>query len=64
MVARNIAYIRTEPLVRVEGQNTRGPNYRCTIELLDGSTLMRCGVTCEHALENAVAFYKRKYPPK
>lgn len=53
-----IAYIRTEPIPpSVPCQHVSMPNYRCTIELLDGSTIVRCGNTVEHALANAVECY-------
>ena len=59
MVDRNIAYIRTEPITPVSTcKHVKEPNYRCTIEFIDGSTIMRCGVTAQHALANAVACYK------
>lgn len=53
----SIAYIRTEPIPPIPCQQTSEPNYRCTIELADGSTIMRCGVTIEHALADALACY-------
>ena len=59
MVDRNIAFIRTEPITPTAPcRYVDGPHYRCTIELIDGSTIMRCGVTAQHALANAVACYK------
>ncbi|HBG04502.1 MAG: hypothetical protein A2075_07105 [Geobacteraceae bacterium GWC2_58_44] len=65
MVDSNIAYIRTEPITpSVPCKYIRGPNYRCTIELIDGSTIMRCGVTAQHALANAIACYKTSGRPK
>lgn len=65
MTARNIAYIKTEPLhPSTECSHVRGPNFRCTIELHDGSTIMRCGVTSEHALANAIALYNIKFPQR
>lgn len=58
-MVRNIAYIKTEPITPpYPCKYINGPNYRCTIELVDGSTIMRCGVTAQHALANAVACYK------
>ena len=36
----------------------------CTIELIDGSTIMKCGGTVQHALANAVASYKTSPKPK
>jgi hypothetical protein len=65
MVDRNIAYIRTEPITpSIPCEYVNGPNYRCTIELIDGSTIMRCGVTVLHALANAIACYKTTAKPK
>jgi hypothetical protein len=60
MTAPLIAYIRTEPIIPVAPCKhiNQQPNYRCTIELVDGSTIIRSGVTVEHALANAVACYK------
>jgi hypothetical protein len=55
----DIAYIKTEPITpSAPCKYISGPNFRCTIELVDGSTIMRCGVTVEHALANAIACYK------
>ena len=55
----DIAYIRTEPIQQVSGcRYSTAPRYRCTIELTDGSTIMRWGGTAQHALANAVACYK------
>lgn len=65
MVDRNIAYIRTEPITPTAPcRYVDGPHYRCTIELIDGTTIMRCGVTAQHALANAVACYKTSSEPK
>ena len=60
MADRYIAYIRTEPISQqsIPCKHINHPNFRCTIELIDGSTIMRCGVTVEHALANAMACYK------
>ena len=61
----DIAYIRTEPISPSSPcQYISGPNFRCTIELVDGSTIMRCGVTARHALANAIACYKTSGRPK
>jgi hypothetical protein len=55
----DIAYIKTEPMPHaLPCQYSRAPKFRCTIELNDGSTIMRCGATVQHALANAVACYK------
>lgn len=60
-----IAYIKTEPIVpKASCKYINGPNFRCTIELIDGSTIMRCGVTEQHALANAIACYKTTGRPK
>ncbi len=64
MADENIAYIRTEPI----SQSTlcmysNRPNFRCTIELLDGSTIMRCGLTVEEAFTNAMACYQTAIKP-
>jgi hypothetical protein len=60
----NIAYIKTEPITpKISCTYVNGPNYRCTIELVDGSTIMRCGVTAQHALANAIACYKTSAKP-
>lgn len=59
MVDANIAYIKTEPITPLAGcVYVDSPNYRCTIELVDGSIIMRCGATEQHALANAVACYR------
>jgi hypothetical protein len=59
MLDRNIVYIKTEPITpKIACKYVSGPHYRCTIELVDGSTIMRCGVTVQHALANAIASYK------
>ena len=59
MVDRNIAYIKTEPVEpSTPCEHINKPSYRCTIELIDGSTIMRCGGTAQHALANAIACYK------
>jgi hypothetical protein len=59
MAAPTIAYIRTEPITPAPGRHTnQQESYQCTIELVDGSTITRCGVTVEHALANAIACYK------
>ena len=59
MVNWDIVYIKTEPLQpTVPCQYSSAPRFRCTIELIDGSTIMRCGGTVQHALANAVACYK------
>ena len=64
MADSNIAYIRTEPISRsIPCMHINRPNYRCTIELLDGSTIIRCGITVEHALANAIACYKTTVKP-
>ena len=65
MVNWDIAYIKTEPIP----QNTlcsygRTSKFMCTIELIDGSTIMKCGGTVQHALANAVASYKTSPKPK
>ena len=61
MVDRDIVYIKTEPISPPAGcKYVKGPNYRCTIEFVDGSTIMRCGATAEHALANAIAYYKTR----
>jgi hypothetical protein len=55
----DIAYIKTEPLPQATPCSyCAAPKFRCTIELIDGSTIMRCGGTAQHALANAVACYK------
>lgn len=55
----DIAYIRTEPLPQTPPcRYSAAPRFRCTIELVDGTTIMRCGATPQHALANAVACYK------
>lgn len=60
----NIAYIRTVPIIPpLPCRYVKGPKYRCTIEFLDGSTIMRCGVTAQHALANAIAGYKTMAKP-
>lgn len=65
MWERAIVYIRTEPITpKVECRYVNGPNYRCTIEFTDGSTVMRCGVTAQHALANAIACCKTTHKPK
>jgi len=65
MLDKNIAYIRTEPITpSIPCRYVKGPKYRCTIELIDGSTIMRCGVTAQHALANAIACYKTTPRPK
>ena len=59
MADSDIAYIKTEPITQPGPcRYIDGPNFRCTIELTDGSTIMRCGVTVQHALANAIACYK------
>jgi hypothetical protein len=59
MVNWDIVYIKTEPLPKdISCSFSKAPKFRCTIELLDGSTIMRCGGTVQHALANAVACYK------
>jgi hypothetical protein len=67
-VGRDIVFIRTEPIPQtVLCKHINAPNFRCTIELIDGTTIMRCGVTVQHALANAVACYKttvKAKPPK
>ena len=56
MADDDIAYIRTEPISQSSPcMHIDRPNFRCTIELTDGSTIMRCGATVEHALTNAMA---------
>lgn len=65
MADNNIAYIKTEPIAPSSPcKYINGPNFRCTIELVDGSTIMRCGVTAQHALANAIACYKTTGIPK
>jgi hypothetical protein len=65
LMDKNIVYIRTEPITpSIPCKFVNGPNYRCTIELVDGSTIMRCGVTVQHALANAIACYKTMAKPK
>jgi hypothetical protein len=55
----DIAYIKTEPVPpSIPCQHSSAPKFRCTIELIDGSTIMRCGGTVQHALANAIACYK------
>ncbi|MCM0080249.1 hypothetical protein L4X63_01470 [Geomonas sp. Red32] len=59
MVEDDIAYIRMEPVA--PGGHCRfvkSPHYKCTIEFRDGSTVVRCGTTEQHALANAIARYK------
>jgi hypothetical protein len=59
MVNWDIVYIKTEPIPQGTAcRFSNAPKYRCTIELIDGSTIMRCGGTVQHALANAVACYK------
>ncbi|HJV36787.1 hypothetical protein [Geomonas sp.] len=59
MLDENIAYIKTEPMpADTRCQHVNTPHFRCTIELIDGSTIMRCGETELHALANAMACYK------
>jgi hypothetical protein len=59
MVDWDIVYIKTEPIPQnTLCQYSKAAKYRCTIELIDGSTIMRCGGTVQHALANAVACYK------
>ena len=59
MVDNDIVYIRTEPISpAIDCKYIKGPNFRCTIEFQDGTTIMRCGVTARHALANAIAYYK------
>jgi hypothetical protein len=61
----DIVYIRTEPMPQnVPCCYCNEPKFRCTIELLDGSTIMRCGATVQHALANAIACYKTSAKPK
>lgn len=56
---RDIAYIRTEPIIQTTAcLPTGSPSFRCTIELVDGTTIMRSGFSVQHALANAVACYK------
>jgi hypothetical protein len=55
----DIVYIKTEPMPQtLPCHYSSTPKFRCTIELIDGSTIMRCGGTVQHALANAVACYK------
>lgn len=55
----DIAYIKTEPLPETPScRYSNTPKFRCTIELIDGSIIMRCGGTVQHALANAIACYK------
>lgn len=59
MTEWDIAYIKTEPIPESTAcRHNKTPRFRCTIELLDGTTIMRCGGTPQHALANAVACYK------
>jgi hypothetical protein len=59
MVNWDIVYIKTEPVSpALPCRYSNAPKFRCTIELIDGSTIMRCGGTVQHALANAVACYK------
>lgn len=59
MLDKDIACISTEPLpAEISCKYVDGPHFRCTIELQDGSTIMRCGVTALHALANAMACFK------
>jgi hypothetical protein len=60
MWEREIAYIRTEP-IHPAHQQTNGPTHKCIIELGDGSTIIRCGFTEQHALANAIACYKTSF---
>jgi len=63
MADKNIAYIRTEPISpSVPCLHVNRPNFRCTIELIDGSTIMRCGATAEDALASALACYQTASP--
>jgi hypothetical protein len=65
MIERNIVYISTEPITPpLPCRYVNEPKYRCTIELVDGATIRRCGVTAQHALANAIACYKTKPKPK
>lgn len=65
MVDANIAYIKTEPITpAIQCSYVKTPNYRCTIELIDGSTITRCGFTEQHALANALACYRTSGRPK
>ena len=65
MVDVNIAYIKTEPIAPPsECSYINSPKYRCTIELVDGSIIMRCGGTEQHALANAIACYRTSARPK
>lgn len=65
MADTDIAYIKTEPITpSLPCKYMNGPNFRCTVELADGSTIMRCGVTARHALANAIACYKTSGRPK
>lgn len=65
MVDTNIAYIKTEPITpNIQCSYVNNPNYRCTIELIDGSTIIRCGFTEQHALANALACYRTSGHPK
>lgn len=59
MKEREIVYIKTEPVpAATRCRFVNGPNFRCTIEFGDGSTIERCGITEQHALANAIACYK------
>lgn len=59
MPHRDIAYIKTEPVAQpVPCRYSKEPRFRCTIELVDGSVITRCGGTVQHALANAIACYK------
>jgi hypothetical protein len=65
MVDANIAYIKTEPIAPPsQCSYIDRPKYRCTIELVDGSIIMRCGGTEQHALANAIACYRTSARPK
>ena len=60
MQEKEIAYIITEP-IPPNRQQRGGRAYRCVIELLDGSIIIRCGFTEQHALANAIACYKTSF---
>jgi hypothetical protein len=64
MIDPVIAYIKTEPITPCGPcKHVSEPKYKCTIELVDGSTIIRCGATVGHALANAIACYKTTARP-
>jgi len=59
MAGWDIAYIKTEPAPQaLPCRYSKVPRFRCTIELVDGTVITRCGGTVLHALANAIACYK------